>query len=46
MKLQDDIIHIHEVLGYKKIDEFGIISSKRQTNNQKLKNTDSTIIFT
>ena len=46
MKLQDDIIHIHEVLGYKKIDEFGIVSSKRQTNNQKQKNTDSTIIFT
>ena len=29
-----------------KIDEFGIVSSKRQTNNQKQKNTDSTIIFT
>lgn len=46
-KLVDDVIAIHNKLGYHKIDEIGISSSKKPTSNKagKEKNLDLTMIF-
>ena len=45
MKIIDDIFSIHKNLNYEQIRYFGIVSSKRQVNDQTHKNLDITKIY-
>ena len=45
MKIIDDIFSIHKNLNYEQIRYFGIVSGKRQANDQTQKNLDITKIY-
>ncbi len=45
MKLIDDVLSVHENLNYKKITQYGLISGKRQANDQRKKNKDVTTVY-